>query len=68
MTMNEEELLRMERSESLDWAEGLCLVVMGEKLMLGQKFFFPPPFLCSIFLSFCVTSWFFWPFCKCQPS
>lgn len=60
---------RMKRNEALGWAEGLWLVVVGEKLRLHQQFLLPPPFLWGLFPS-CpvVPSWFFWAVCKCQPS
>lgn len=59
----------MERSEVFGSAKGLWLVVVGEKLSIGQQFLLLPPFLWGLFSFFPMLSfWFFWALCKCQPS
>lgn len=45
MAMNKECIAQVERGEGLGWAEGLWLVVVGEKLRLRQQLLLPPPLL-----------------------
>ena len=52
MAANKGGIAQVERGEGLSWAEGLWLVVVGEKLRLRQKFLLPPPFLWGLFSFF----------------
>lgn len=47
--MNKGDCSRVERGEALSWAEGLRLVVAGEKLGSVQRFSLPTPFLWGFF-------------------
>lgn len=59
MAMNKEGIAQVERGEGLGWAEGLWLVVVGEKLRLRQQFLLPPPLFWGGFFLSVLPSQFF---------